>query len=183
MIIFILVINFLFWNNYRFKRNCKEQCRRRSHIAIAQSPPVVTSCITIRQYQTRKSTMVLSTELISAVLPALSCVCMCECVCAYTTTIKNNPQHCESVMLPPCWNLSMASHPFRTHSSSHPSTFSASLQTPHCCLVGPRRPSELWHLPLLPSGLLVLASSLLCPFSSFRSQPAGLSRWLLAMSQ
>ena len=80
MIIFILVINFLFWNNYRFKRNCKEQCRRRSHIAIAQSPPVVTSCITIRQYQTRKSTMVLSTELISAVLPALSCVCMCECV-------------------------------------------------------------------------------------------------------
>lgn len=59
--------------------------------------------------------MVLSTELISAVLPALSYVCVyvnvcvCKCVCVYTTTIKNNPQHCESVMLPPCWNLSMAS--------------------------------------------------------------------------
>ena len=39
-------------------------------------------------------------------------------------------KNCKSVMLPPYWNLSMASRPFGIHSSSRPSAFSASLQTP-----------------------------------------------------
>lgn len=86
-------------------------------------------------------------------------------------------------MLPPCWNLPMASHPSRIHSSSRPSSFSASLQTP-ALLPG-------WALQALRALTPAAASvwfACSCLFSPLlilllQVSPAGHSRGRLAMSQ
>ena len=131
--------------------------------------------------------MMQPTELISALLPPPLCVCMCEYVCAYSCNYHHNQEWSSKTVNQSCYLLTEISQwlPVLLEYTQAPAQAPSQLpcRPQHCCLVGARRPSDLQHLWLLPSGLLVLDYSLLCPFSSIRSQPTGHSRWLLAMSQ
>ena len=64
--------HFLFCNNDRvIEIDQKKKCTATSHMYFTQPPPMLTTCITIVQYQNQKVTFGKST--------GLMCVCVCAC--------------------------------------------------------------------------------------------------------